>query len=308
MKLDACWMIPKGPPCFCQLGRNGDLIQLFPAFKAIRERVGENPVVIVSRDYAGVFDGISYASPWVVNLPWWEGIPAARKMAEQKFPWVIVPQFWSDSQDQFMNDVNRGAQVLQCHGKEWGVDMAKWPDYGTSMWSRAGFSRDEMLTLPLVFDRRDAKREAALSKHLHPTRPNVLVNWTGISSPYAYTPEHQRVMSKYRERFNIVDLGNIRAHRIYDLLGLFDRAVGLVTIDTATLHLAPASKIPYISFTRRDWSRSVPKGNCVLDIGYDEGTRRMPEFDRVLQSWAGQQPKVETPLVTAKGGGVAVFR
>lgn len=305
---DSCWMIPKGPPCFIQLGRYGDIIQLLPAFKAIRDRIGENPVVMVSRDYANVLDGVSYVSKWEVPLPWWEGIPKARKMAEIQHPWVVVPQWWHEDKENFPPNVANGGVVLQCHGHDWGVDMAKWPDYGTSMWSRAGFSREEMMTLPLVFDRRDAKREETLARMLHATRPTVLVNWAGISSPYPFTPEFQRVMARYRDRFNILDIGGIRAQRIYDLLGLFDRAIGLVTIDTSTLHLAPASKIPYISFTRRDWSRSVPKGNCVLDIGYDEGTRRMAEFERVLQSWATSQVKLEAPFSTQRGGGVAVFK
>lgn len=309
-KTDSCWMLPKGVPCFVQLGRAGDLIQMLPAFKAIHDRTGENPIVVVSRDYANVFDGVSYVDRWEVNLPWSQGVAQARGMAELKYPWVVALQFWNDSKDQFASEVTRQARMLQCHGEKWCVDAEKWPDYGTAMWSLAGFSRDDMLTLPLVFDRRDLRREAELARRcLHPTRPNLLFNWTGISSPFPYTPEFQQVLARYWKQFNFVDLGTIRAERIYDLLGLYDRAVGLITADTATLHLAPASLIPYIAFTRRDWSGSAPKGNCALDIGYNDATNHMADFERVLKSWLSiRGPKTDAPVVSDRGGGVAVFR
>ena len=285
-------MLPKGPPAFVQLGRYGDIIQMLPAFKALSDKHGKRPLVVVSREYSAVFDGVSYVEPWIVPMTWPDGVQAARGLAELHLPWVETPQFWNDAKDRFRSEACRQARVLQCHGNKWRVDTERWPDYGTAMWSLAGFSRDDMLTLPLVFDRRDPERELALARLvLHPYKPVVLVNWTGISSPFPWTPEFQRVLSRYRDRFNLVDLSSVKAERIYDLLGLYDRAAVLITIDTATLHLAPASKVPYIAFTRQDWSGSVPRGTCVLNLGYDEGIKRMTDFERILQSWA-QKPQL----------------
>lgn len=307
--LDTCWMTAKTPRVLVQLGRFGDIIQMLPAFKAMKDRMGENPILVVSGDYASVLEGVSYVTPWIVPLSWPNGTAAARGIAQVEYPEAISLQFWNDAKSQFASEVSRQARILQCHGENWCVDTEKYPDYGTAMWVKAGFTREDMLALPLVFDRRDTQRETELARlWLHPTRPNLLVNWSGISSPFPWVPEYQRVLSKYRSRFNFVDISNLRATRIYDLLGLYDRAVGLLTIDTATLHLAPASKVAYVSFTRRDWSRSVPKGNCILDIGYNEGQQRLPEFERVLQTWPITQMKLEAPFATARGGGVAVFR
>lgn len=258
-----------------------------PAFKSLSERHGKNPIVVVSREYANIFDGVSYVEAWIVPMRWPDGVEAARGLAELHLPWVETLQFWNDEKSRFRSEACRQARVLQCHGKNWRIDADKWPDYGTAMWSIAGFSRDDMLAFPLVFDLRDEEREESLRRlYHHHSKPNLLVNFKGISSPFPWTPEFQRTLSRYRDRFNIVDVGMIHAERIYDLLGLYDRAAGLITIDTATLHLAPASKVAYIAFTRRDWSGSVPRGTCVLNIGYDQGTKRMADFERVLQSWA----------------------
>lgn len=290
---DLCFMTLQ-PPCFIQLARFGDIIQMLPAFKALKERTGNNPIVVVSPEYAPVFDGVSYVTPWVMSLPWPSGVAQARGLARVEYPKAVVLQFWNDSKAQYSSEVGRQTRVIQCAGEKWCVDAERWPDYGTAMWSRAGFSREEMLTLPLSFDCRDADREARLAKlSLHPRRPNLLINWSGTSSPFPYTPEFQGIMAKYRDRLSFVDLNAVRAERIYDLLGLYDRSVGLVTIDTATLHLAPAAKLPYIAFTRSDWSGSVPKGHCVLQIGYNEAMKRIHDFERTLKSWVTIQMKTK---------------
>jgi hypothetical protein len=306
---DTCFMVPEThAPCFIQLGRFGDLILLFPAFKAVFDRTGHKPLVIVSVDYKSVFDGISYAKPFPVHWHWWQGMPQARQLAEEQFGGAIIPQWWHESpKDNILAQQYRGATVLQCHGQEWGVDLARWPNFMTSMWERAGFTPEEMRTLPLEFDLRDFARErllvSSVTSRIH--KPLLLVNFTGNSSPFAWVPEVMRVVNQFQHQFNIVDIGRLQAQRIYDLLGLFDVAVGLITIDTSTLHLAAGSKVPYIAYTRADWSSSVPKGNCVLDIKYrdEEVKGRMGEVLSMLEKWAGSPAIRPKPEFTRTGGG-----
>lgn len=308
-------MVPEtNAPCFIQLGRYGDLILLFPAFKAIYDRTGHKPIVIVCTEYASVFEGISYVQPFPVHWPWWQGIPQARKLAEEQFGGAIIPQWWHEApKDNILDQQCKGATVLQCHGHEWGVNMERWPNFMTSMWERAGFTAEEMRKLPLVFDRRDRERENALLQSVR-GRPNVreaqgkpilLVNFHGYSSPFAWTPEVMTIVNRFRHQFHIVDLAQVKARRIYDLLGLFDVAAGLITIDTATLHLAAGSAMPYVAYTRADWSSSVPKGNCVLEIKYrDEDVKgRMHELERVLEQWAGSPAITPKPEYGGAGGG-----
>lgn len=282
--LDRCFFLPKNPPVFIQLGRYGDLILLFPAFLLVYQRTGLRPIVIVSTQYASVFDGISYAIPDVQPGHWFQDMPKARRYAQMTYGDPMIPHWWSPGVEP--KDVPRGGMVLQCHGFEWSCDPDKYSDFGTSMWLRAGFTRDEMLTAPLVFDRRDRTREEELVKRYHrPGKKLVLYNCQGNSSPFGYTPELEKVLYQYRSQFNIVDIGRIRCHRLYDLLGLYDIATGLITIDTSTCHLAPAAKVPTIWLTVPGWGKSIPRGNVALHVQYDQVPQRMGEIAKTIESW-----------------------
>lgn len=284
LPLNRCWFLPKSPPVFIQLGRYGDLILLFPAFKLIHDRTGYKPVVIVSDTYANVFDGISYATPYPIKGHWFLDMPKARQIAAEKFSSdAIVPHWWNDSEPV---EIPKGPMILQCHGHGWDCDWKQYPDFATSMWLRAGFTREEMLAAPLVIDRRNRAREDELCRmHIHNDRPLLLYNFTGQSSPFGYVPELMRLLAPYRQHFNTVDLGQIMASRIFDLLGFYDRAVGLITTDTSTAHLAPASKVPTLWLTVPGWGRSTPRGNVALHVQYDETPKRLGEIQALLEHW-----------------------
>jgi len=169
------------------------------------------------------------------------------------------------------------------------VNLNLWPNFMASMYERAGFTQKEMMRLPLVFDRRNTVRERELVERLWPTayrkKPLLLTNFTGISSPFGYQPELYPILQSFRQWFHIVDLGGVRAHRIFDLLGLYDVAAGLITCDTATLHLAHATQTPYIAFSAKGWTGSTPRGNVALQVMYDDTPRRLNEIAEVLESW-----------------------
>lgn len=280
-------MVENGAPAIILLGRFGDIIQCLPGFKAIYDRTGSEPICFVSTEYSNVYDGVSYVQPFLINSHWYQGVPFARDLARNHFGGAIVPQWFheTDRVDEINREQAEGATVIQCHGINWGVNMALNPNYGTSMYHRMGFTRDEMMTLPLVFDKRNLAREEMLAQSVlgrNQTKPVVLYNFTGVSSPFAYVPEVMRTVSKYNSKFKFIDLGKIQAHRIFDLLGLYDRAVGLITIDSSTLHLAPATGIKYFAYTVDGWSRSVPKGNCFRDVLYSQCLSRLAEMDEFL--------------------------
>ncbi len=276
------------PPVFVQLGRTGDLILLLPAFLEIFKRTGLKPTVIVSEEYADVLDGVSYVTPYPVPLHWWDGIQKAKRIAKLMASDYALPHWWNDAECPIPPEY-RGEHTLQCHGREHGVNLALWPNFMASMYSRAGFTMDEMMRLPLVFDRRDAGREKALLDRVWPPKLRgkllLLYNFTGISSPFGYVPELYPHLNAMRERFTVVDLGPIRATRIYDLLGLYDVAVGLITCDTATAHLAHASKVPTVWFTASGWTGSTPRGNVALHVSYNDTVKRIPDLVDVLVGW-----------------------
>lgn len=283
-------MIEKGPAAFCILGRYGDIIQLLPAFKAIHDRTGQPPIVVSSTDYSSVYDGVSYVKPFPINGNWYMQIPFARDLARQHFGSCVVLPWWheTDRRDEICREQESDCiTVLQSHGRNWGVDMHKNPNYGTSMWWRAGFTPEEMMTLPLVFDKRSEDRERRLVEPFQKfNKPLLLYNFAGQSSPFAAVPEVMRVISQFNHKFKMVDLGSLMAYRIYDLLGLMDAAAGMITIDTATLHMAPASKVPYFAYIVDGWSQSVPKGNVKGRAFYSEATRpeKLQELHNYLNS------------------------
>lgn len=292
--------------CFIQLGRFGDLILLLPAFKALFDRAGAKPIVVVSKEYETVLDGVSYVRRTAVDCHWWRGMAQARQVATEffKIP-VIIPQWWNSDKPAVPPEA-RGHHPVTCHGKNFFLNLSQCPNFMFSMWQQCGFTQEEMMRLPVVFDQRDAEREKALVKKARgqKKKPLLLVNWMGVSSPFAAMPEYMRVIHRFEERFNIVNLGLIKAERIYDLLGLYEAAAGLITIDTATLHLAGAGNIEYVAFTKSGWSGSVPKGKCVLEIKYDGAEGHAEKLMPILERWAGEPLKKPVVKVASGGGGI----
>lgn len=253
-------------PCFIQLGRFGDIILLLPAFQEIYRRTGVKPVVMVSNEYYSVFEGVSYVTPLGVPFHWYNGMPQARQLA---------------------NDLFLEHTVLQCHGLEWGAQMADAPNYMTSMWGRAGFQNGEMKSLPLEFDLRHAMREHTLIKRLIPDgtlRPVILTKFEGVSSPFSSKVIVNTILQSLAGKATVINLDSVKAHRIYDLLGLYDNADFLITIDTSTLHLAAGSDIPYLAFTVDGWNSSVPKGNCILEVKYADVHRRLDDIATCIKN------------------------
>lgn len=216
-------------------------------------------------------------------------------------------------------DVVRGAGVIV---EEWHGDICGWPEAQAAMrgryqnvivtqlfpnypgqrresasfaleeWHRAGC---EMFfgSWPLKFTQRNQEREAALwasVKALGEGKPLLLLSLIGISGPFKAAPAFEAaIRERWSDRFHIVNLPAIKTHAFYDLLGLYDRATGLITIDTSTLHLCWASTVPSIqllSCEPEDWHGSVPKGNCVFHCKYREVGDRMREIHSAIEGLA----------------------
>lgn len=257
------------PPTFVQLGRIGDLILLLPAFKAWSDRSGTKTRVVTSREFGSVLEGASYVQVILLNYTWFEA-GKARDWANARFPNVIVTQL---------------------HGS----DIPTVPDdlksYSLSMWKRTGLL-EEYETLPLVFDQRHPDRERVLfQSHVEGHKPIILTKFEGWTSPFEGGPAITKRLGFWADKFQFINLDRIQAQRVYDLLVFFDKAAGLITGDSFPIHLAPASDVQYIAYTRDDGqSGSIPKGNCVLQIGYSQWQQQMEAFDLQLELWT-KRPK-----------------
>lgn len=252
-----------------QLGRAGDLIILLPCWWKIFQDTGRKPVVVVVREFADTLRGASYVEPDIINGHWYASVAQAAQMARLKY----------------------GAfTITQCHGVGHDTDQTKYPTFGEAMWSQAGFA-GRYGEFPLVFDRRNPEREAKLvaTYRKRPHKPMLLFNLAGMSSPLpCFQLIHHR-LRRFERQYELVNLGGIRAKRIYDLLGLYDQAAGLVSIDTSTLHLAAASRVPLLAYCRGGWSSAIPKPGASRVL-YSEAHTRLDAVDQFLQSLPTVRP------------------
>lgn len=274
---------------FVTLGKHGDIILFLPALKAVADELGKPVISMVSGEYAGVFEGVSYVTPWVVDLHWWKGVGKAKNMAEVAGYEPVLPKWWDIPGAQPPMQLESGRTItLKIHGQLRRIDAAEWDSYQASQWRYAGFTMEQMMQWPLVFDRRNAAREEKLRLlHFKTNRPKLLVNLSSSgTSPFPAVTQARALL--HMANMEIVNLDRIRAPRIYDLLGLYDHAAGLVTSDTATLHLAAASKIPYIAFINNGGAGSIPKGNCILTIRYGEFGQNLGNYSEALKRLSKQ--------------------
>ena len=209
--------------CFVHLGRYGDIINTLPLLKFEAEREGAPMPLVVAKDYVQLLEGVSYVQPVVFD---------------GKMPELNRAIAWAKTK---YNEVIN----LQVYGKGYHQER-RCNSFVVEQWRNGG--RYCQWGLPLDFDRRDADREAKLFASLDNGKPMLLVAVHGFSSPFVYdTSLLQELREKFSATCNIVDLSKVNAHRVYDLLGVFDKAACLVTIDTMHMHLAHGSAVPVVA-------------------------------------------------------------
>lgn len=250
--------------CLVETGRYGDIINILPLAKMLAYRNGGTIAMVTSTDYASVIEGCSY----IVSDPYpgrFEQIREAIDYAKKKYANVIVSQ---------------------AYGFNWLVEKLT-DSYAKESWRIAGYPT-LFGTLPLIFDRRDKERELALVESVKTDKPMMLVNTSGNSSPANAFSDRlkQELRSRWESKFNIVDIGNIRADMIYDLLGLYEAARIIITTDTSTMHLLAATNTFNIQiYNPRPWyGTPIVGSNCILRISYDEVISKMMYVHEAISS------------------------
>lgn len=264
--------MPKLPPCYVQLGRFGDLMIILPGLLRRFQESGTRPVVMVCEEFLPMFRRLSYVEPFPVSgVAWHTGSKPSARLARTLYDEVIVPKWWDAHDPAPPPTPNEPHIELDWQGRRLIIDQDEWNSYQYSQWKTCGWGRQELLDWPLIFDQRSARDEAfQAGNYLHPRKPNVLYNFSGISNPVAFEPEIIRALLPLRERINLVDLARIRLTHLPDLLGFYDRSLCLISGDTATLHLAAASKVPLIALLANGWAGSIVKGNEILRLRYSD--------------------------------------
>lgn len=241
------------PPVFLELGRYGDVLNVLPVLRDVAAR-GPKPVLVIARQFATLLDGVSYVTPAVYGGHYSE-VAEARSRAEAK--------------------LGAPVRVLQVWGRDW-PHVRTTDHFNTDSWALAGYlDRWSDPTVRLVFDRRDRARESALVRRfIRPRVPNVLVNLRGVSAPWPDCAVFRDwLTAEFGGRINFVHLDDVRAFRLYDLVGLFERAAGIVTVDTATLHLAGAVDTPVVAMlppADRGWTIARPRCCVAASVHVDQ--------------------------------------
>lgn len=235
----------------CLVAKYGDIANWLAIAQHIAEVEQEPPLWIVHRLYVPILLGVSY----VVPVPVTYGITRtdlALRLAHTKAERVIN---------------------ATCHGKKYKGPRDR--AYNFCAWSENGFGEHFCDTVgwPLVFDKRDAERETALCRQfIKDERPVMILNLAcAKSSPFNHAALFEdKIRRKWAKRFQIINLCEVNCARIYDVLGLFDRAHVMITSDTAALHLATASpKLKVICLTNDNpFLASEPRYTPLFRVNY----------------------------------------
>lgn len=271
---------------FCIGGRSGDVVSILSCFHQIFLKTGIKPIVFTSTEFANIYDGVSYVESHPVNCDW-KNVSELEWEAIGQFGGSVTVQPWHDPDWSYENAGSNKVMLL-IHGRNVWVDLDVDPDAGSAMARRCGFTREQWLSFPTVFDRRDSEREKLLwNAYIRPAngKPVLCYQLKGVSSPFGYEPEYFNQIRTLSHKFHLIDLSRIRAHRIFDMLAILDAAAGIITCDTSILHLCAASPTPYIGFTQVGWSGSVCRGNCVLSANYADSINKLPEIMSIIKGW-----------------------
>jgi hypothetical protein len=257
----------KSPACVVCLGRNGDILNALPIAREISARQRRPVDFMVSTPYSGILDGCSYVNAIPVPLDYSKA-PDAIDLAKETHRKIILAQVFGT----VWNKPNCGVH------------------YNRYAWSAAGYEgKWSDPRMKLVFDRRDPIRERALIRsHVKvQPKPMLLIGLEGLTSAFK---DRGRFESQFigicEERFQIVDLKHVKGDQLYDLLGLFDLATALVTVDTSFLHLAAATPRLRVAHLAPDnfWLESEPRCNRQFKTNY---ATWKSDMDR-LGDWIGR--------------------
>lgn len=268
---------------YVQNSKNGDILNILPILYQKYIETGQRQVLGVSRAYAGLLTGCSYIEPLIWDGDWTD-LNGALKQAQETFK-TVVP--------------------LSTFGKTLNLTKQT-PSFALEQW-RLGGVLDKFDTWPLVFDQRNATREAKLLEKYVPSDASlILVADHSQSSPFDQTDKLVRlVLSKFGSNHYVLRLSEVQAEQIYDLLALYERAACLVSIETMHLHLAAAcpglAVVALVTDKPEMWHGTAWRKNYLLHCRYCDFEQRQDEIVRAIKEAIDSHDQPEI-TVTGTGG------
>lgn len=259
------------------LGNLGDCVIALPSLKRWADEHGR-PAPVLTTDYcAPLFEGCSYVKTAVVPSTYHD-LPHVLAMLKTEMP-------------------NQPVKNLQFYGS--GAPQIL-PSFWHEQMYLAGLLKNGE-DLPLVFDRRDSTRERKLINdftewhQVANPRPVILFCGKGNSSPLKDAKALKEILwHRLGEDFNMVDLGDVKAEKPFDLLGLYDHAAALISIDTLHIHLSKASNVPVFAIARDypdRWHGTPQLDRFAWYCRYSDVLERVDELVEVLRNTVSGKPR-----------------
>lgn len=251
------------PSIHCAVGcKFGDVANIIAILYDEFIQTSQKPSLITTKGLLPLLDGVSYILP-IVYPGDWQDLKGALLWAKKKYGEV---------------------KCLSFHGKNWPVHK-KTCSFQLDIYERAG--QLTRFPLPLVFDNRDPKRDLGLSAEAAVSSYSILVADHSESSPFGQIEALVSLLESSFPEYQIIRLSTVKAEKPYDLIGLYDDALCLVSIDTMHLHLSAASKVPVIALTTvkpEYWHGTAYQERFKCHIRYNDYDDRKGEIVDAIQS------------------------
>lgn len=252
---------------YIQLGRYGDIVNILPILRIKSRWDSIKPVLYVHKDHANLLEGVDY-----VKTEIWNGDGNDRKgveiAAKKKYKTVFN---------------------LQQHGTGYAPEHHT-PSYNIEEWNAAGML-DFWGTLPLEVNARNYAREAKTFE-IPAGKPVLVLSLKGQSSPFKEAAKlRTEIETHWGQAFTVIDISDQKFHRVFDMMGLFDRADILITADTVSLHLVQGCSTPFVALLSdtSDWHRTRTLREALLRFPYAQLTDNLKDLhaaiDHVLSNW-----------------------
>lgn len=238
------------PLAIVQLGRFGDVFNVLPLCRLMHQR-GRTPTLVVADRFIDLVRGVDYA-----RMHEWQGD---------------------------VNDPNAAAEYFRKQGYEvWATQVAgagdfpaRWCDnFTVEQWERAGHLADFHADTEGLITYNEGIADHWYARLAHSsTKPVIAVNLSAKSAPLS-----NEEMAMYRVKlsglaasFKILDLSDVNLPDVRLIPGILRKCRALLTIDTATLHLAGSVMCPTIAIVpERHWHTPEPRKHWIGRFGYTE--------------------------------------
>lgn len=277
---------------FTLLGKTGDLIAALPIFKAESEKEGRPTRVIVSKDYSAVLEGCSYVEPVIHEGPASEleqAMARGRSLAETvSLQLAGEPEVVNRITMQGRKQPSTGSFVKEMyHLAGWG---GLWETQPVAVFDRRDAEREEQLIESLNLAKGDYRQKKVFAEKI------ILLAVDGKNAPFHYKALLLELLKgRFPKRHRIIDLADLKAHRIFDLLSLYERAHVLIASDSAPLHLAYAvPKLPVVALINERpllWNGSPWRSQHIFHCRYSSfASRAVDMLDTIENLHNAGQP------------------